>query len=166
MTQFDGGVQLPIRYRGANVGSYAPMAQQDIHALLNDAPRRRRQTLFAILSELTRNAAKYGGVGGKPSEVEVDTDDDGMFVEVSSYSRLDDAEKLRALIDEHRGASNEELRKKEMQIMRASRGTSESGIGILQVLRRAKHDRFGRRLDLNLQPVNNLLRVSLRVYVE
>lgn len=166
MTNFDGVDQLPIRYRGANVGDYAPMAQADIHALLDGAPKRRRQTLFAILAELTRNAEKYGGVGGKASEVEVDNDDEGMFVEVSSYGRRADAEKLRALIDAHRLSSDDELRTKEMETMRASRGTSKSGIGILQVLRRSKCDAMGRKLNLNLQPVNNLLRVSLRVYVD
>ena len=166
MTNADGGDQLPIRYRGANVGDYAPMALADINVLLDDAPRRHRQTLFAIIAELVRNAEKYGGVGGMPSEVEVNNDHDGTFVEVSSYGRYSDAEKLQALIDANRTSSDKELREKEVHTIRSSRGTKDSGIGLLQVIRRTKIGSEGRMLNLNLQPENDLLRISLRVYVD
>lgn len=166
MTNLNGGDHLPIRYRGANVGDFAPMARADISALLDDVPKRRRQVLFAIIAELVRNADKYGGVGGMPSEVEVNTDHDGTFAEVSSYGSRSHAYKLQAMLDANVLLSDETISKMEVQTIRSSRGTQKSGIGLLQVLRRAKKCREGRMVILNLQPENDLIKVSLRVYVD
>lgn len=157
---------LPIHYRGAMVGEYSRLADADLSALLDDAPLRTRRLLFAVIAELVRNAEKYGGASGLPSEIEVNEDFEGTYVEVASYGRPEDAYNLKKIVDAHIYDTDKDLFANEREMIRKNRGTGESVLGILQTMRRAKLRNGKRMVRLHLKEVDWSVHVTIRVYVE
>ena len=134
-------------------------AKQDITDLLTDLcnkgySKRTAQSAQYAITELFRNCEKYDESKGQCSHigVEIEAAESGFLtVKAKSYATNDNAKKLQDLVDEFLQAnSRDDLDQLKTKIMRANRGTSVSGIGLLTMIKFG----FPIREALGEQPVS------------
>lgn len=164
------GEQDLLKVVGGNVHRALKHARLEIDDGFPVQDIRFKNHVFAVLGELTYNAAQHGVSDPRRGHWRIADDDRGTFVEVVSNSRAADAEYVVDFINRHKGLPTDALETaSDEAFSRSVTSGTGGGIGLYQIVDSALPGPDGatRMIDATISSGEDdiYVKLTIRVYV-
>ena len=165
MTGIHRHLTSAVRYEGPANESLLGNMQHSIDAAFQGYGEPVRARLFEVMVELAQNAWRYGK--GVPSygSLTVGDDANGAYVETASIASPDDAGKITMAAERLAIMSDIEIEDAEERVMFDNLGTQRSGLGLMQVFRRAIWRDGRRQVEVSTEHLGPDVKLIIRAYI-